>query len=364
MALAVAILALGLAACGGGESPTPSPQPQPTTTPIPVAPTATATPRPTPQPSQTITIYSGRNQVLVGAIIEQFTKDTGIKVQVRYGDTAQLAAAILEEGRNSPADVYWAQDAGALGAIAKKGVLVKLPDSILNKVDARFRSPKGEWVGVTGRARVVAYNTKKLSEQDLPDSIYGFTDSKWKGRIGWAPTNGSFQAFVTALRVVDGEAKARQWLEGIKANQPKAYRNNTTALLAVASGEADVAFINHYYLYAQLKEQGPSFPARNYYPRAGDAGAMINVAGVGILATSKKQEAALRFVEYMLSGKAQTYFASGESSDDPFEYPLIQGVNPHPDLPPLSQLKTPNIDLGNLDDLEGTLKLLRDLGIL
>ncbi len=313
---------------------------------------------------QTITVYSGRAEDLVGPIIEQFTRDTGVKANVRYGGTAELAAAILEEGKNSPADVYWAQDAGALGALSRSGVFAKLPDNIVTRVDQRFRSPKGEWVGITGRARAVAYNTRKLAEKDLPDSTFGFTDPKWKGRIGWAPTNGSFQAFVTAMRIVEGEAKTRQWLEGIKANNPKAYRNNTAVLLAVASGEVDAGFVNHYYLYAQLKEKGPSFPARNYYPRAGDVGGMVNVAGAGVLATSKNKDAALKFVDYMLSSGAQTYFAGDAPGGDAYEYPLISGVPIHVELTPLSQVKTPNVDLGSLSDLEGTLKLLRDVGIL
>ncbi|MBI4336879.1 MAG: iron ABC transporter substrate-binding protein [Chloroflexi bacterium] len=310
----------------------------------------------------TLTVYSGRSEELVGPIIEQFRKTTGIDVQVRYGGTAELAATILEEGQNSPADVYWAQDAGALGALSKGGKLAKLPDSVLNKVEGRFRSPKGEWVGVTGRARVVAYNTKNVTEADLPDSISGFTDPQWKGRIGWAPTNGSFQAFVTALRIAEGDAKARQWLEGVKANGAKTYGNNSAIVRAVATGEVDVGFVNHYYLYTFLKEQGLSFPVRNYSPRAGDAGAMINVAGVGVLGTSKHRQEALRFLEYLLSNEAQKYFA-GDTPDDAFEYPLVAGVPTHPDLPSLSQIKTPNIDLSNLDDLQGTLRLLRDVGV-
>ncbi|MSQ11557.1 MAG: iron ABC transporter substrate-binding protein [Dehalococcoidia bacterium] len=310
-----------------------------------------------------LTVYSGRAEELVGPIITQFEEDTGVKVQVRYGETAQLAATILEEGKNSPADVFWAQDAGALGAVAKKGLFLELPDSVLERVEKRFRSPKGQWVGITGRARVVAYNTQKLTEQDLPDSIWGFTEPTWKGRIGWPPTNGSFQAFVTALRVLEGEDRAREWLRGIQANEPKAYRNNTTALLAVAAGEVDVAFVNHYYLYAQLKEQGPSFAARNYSPRAGDAGAMINVAGAGVLKSSKHQDGAVQLLGYMLADKAQRFFA-GDSPDDAFEYPLAPGIPTHPKLVPLSQLKSPNLVLSDLEDLDGTLEILRELGIL
>ncbi len=327
----------------------------------PTAPPSSA--QPTAKPAGPLTVYSGRSEELVEPIIEQFQKDTGIEVKVRYGDTAELAATISEEGSRSPADVFWAQDAGALGAVAKQGLFQTLPSDLLNRVDARFRSANGEWVGITGRVRVVAYNTKKLTEADLPASIYGFTDAKWKGRIGWSPTNGSFQAFVTAMRLLDGEAKARQWLEGIKANQPKAYANNEAVALAVGNGEVDVGFVNHYYLYALLKSQGPSFPLRNYYPREGGVGALVNAAGIGILKSSQHQAAARAFIDYMLSRKAQEYFG-GDSPDDAYEYPLVQGIQIHPDLPPLSQIKSPKVDLSNLDDLQGTLKLLQDLGIL
>lgn len=205
----------------------------------------------------------------------------------------------------------------------------------------------------------MVYNTKALKPEDLPDSLRGFTDPKWKGKIGWAPTNGSFQAFVTALRLTDGEEAARKWLEGIKVNAPKLYQNNTAIVQAVGAGEIEVGFVNHYYLFRFLKEQGESFPARNYHPRAGDSGAMINVAGAGILTTAKNAKAAERFIEYLLAKDAQQYFA-----DETFEYPLVDGIKTHSVLLPLSQIKIPQIDLGSLADLEKTLKLLRDTGVL
>lgn len=307
---------------------------------------------------RSLTVYSGRVESLVGPLLDQFGKDTGIDVKVRYGDTAELAAAILEEGANSPADLFLAQDAGALGAVAQRNAFVKLPDGILNKVEARFRSSVGHWVGVSGRARVVAYNTQALREEDLPDSILGFTDPKWQGRLGWPPTNGSFQAFVTALRQTEGEAEARRWLQGIKANNPKSFANNTAAVRAVAAGEIDVGLVNHYYLYAIQKDQGP-MPVRNYHPRDGRAGAMINVAGVGILASSKNHEPARQLVEYLLAAKAQEHFAK-----ETFEYPLIAGVSPPAGAPALAQIRTPNIDLGSLADLDATLRVLRETGVL
>jgi iron(III) transport system substrate-binding protein len=304
-------------------------------------------------------VYSGREEALVGDVIEQFEEQSGVDVQVRYGDTAELGATILEEGQNSPADVFFAQDPGALGAVADAGALRELPQDILDRVPERFRSPEGYWVGTSGRARVVAYNTEAVSEEDLPDSILDFTDPEWEGRIGWAPTNGSFQAFVTALREIEGEAAAREWLLGIEENEPLAYPDNSATLEAVASGEVEVGFINHYYLYRALEEQGEDFGARNYnFPR-GDVGNLVIVAGAGVLNTADNPEAAESFVEYLLSEEAQQYFA-----DETFEYPLIEGVQTPEELPPLPEIESPNVNLGDLDDLQGTLELLRRTGVL
>ena len=306
-----------------------------------------------------LVVYSGREEDLVGPIIEQFEEETGIDAQVRYGDTAELAATIAEEGENSPADVFFAQDPGALGAIADEGALRELPEDTLARVPEQFRSPDGLWVGTSGRARVVAYNTEALQEEDLPPSIFDFTDPEWRGRIGWAPTNGSFQAFVTALRAIEGEDRAREWLEGIQANDPVAYPDNSTALQGVASGEVDVAFVNHYYLYRALAEQGEDFGARNYYLKNGDPGALVLVAGTGILRTADNPEEAQRFVDFLLSDEAQHYFA-----DETYEYPLVEGIETPEGLVPLSEIETPNVDLGDLDDLQGTLELLRETGVL
>jgi iron(III) transport system substrate-binding protein len=279
-------------------------------------------------------------------------------VAVRYGDTAEMANLILTEGENSPADLHFAQDAGALGALASEGLLATLPDDVLGLVEDRFRSPDGQWVGLSGRSRVVAYNTDNVDPADLPDTIFGFTDPEWSGRIGWAPTNGSFQSFVTALRVLEGEDRAREWLEGIQANDPNVYEGNNPALEAVIAGEIDVAFINHYYLMQRLAED-PDVPAANYFVPGGDPGALVNVAGAGILNTADQADAAEQLVEFLLSEEAQTYFA-----EETKEYPLAAGVEPDPELPPLGEIATPDIDLSDLSDLEGTLELLQDLGIL
>jgi len=309
------------------------------------------------QGGETLTIYSGREETLVGPIIEQFQKATGINVAVKYGSSAALALTILEEGENSPADLYYGSDPGSLGALSH--LFTRLPDGILGRVAESLRSPEGIWVGLSGRARVIVYNTEKVKPEDLPDSIFGFTDPVWKGRIGWATTNGSFQSMVTAMRLLWGEQKTSQWLEGIQANNPKMYPKNTPIVAAAGAGEIDVGFVNHYYLYRFLQEQGESFPARNYYLKGGDPGATMLVSGAGILTTSKNKEAAEQFLEFMLSTVSQQYFAS-----QTYEYPLVEGVKTHREIMPLDQIELPDIDLSRLTDIEGTLALLRETGVL
>jgi len=301
-----------------------------------------------------LTIYSGRAENLVGPIIQKFEQETGIKTEVRYGDTAALALAIIEEGRNSPADVYFAQDAGALGALSKEGRLLKISTPILQKVDPAYQSLNGEWVGITGRARVVDYNINLVDKSELPDSIWGFLDPKWKGKIGWAPSNGSFQAFITALRIIEGEDRTREWLLGIMANEPVVYSGNAPIVEAIARGEVHVGFVNNYYLQ-RFTSKDPSYPVAHHYTK-GDAGSMINVAGAAIVDTTKNKALAERFIEYMLNEDAQTYF-----STNTYEYPLVKGVKVVGPQVPIEQINKPNIDLSNLDDLQGTLNLLRDI---
>ncbi len=306
---------------------------------------------------QTLTIYSGRSEALVGPIIQQFRSATGFDVKVKYAGTSQLAATLLEEGGNSPADVFFAQDPGGLGAV--EDMLATLPEHILGQVPVWARSPEGKWVGISGRARTVVYNTERLTEDDLPVDMFGFVDPKWNGRIGWAPTNASFQTMVSGMRALWGEEKTRLWLEGVQANEPKVYPKNTPQVAAVAAGEIDVGFVNHYYLFRFLAEEGEDFPARNYHPTGGGPGAMIMVAGAGILSTSENQENAEKFLQFMLSQVGQQYF-TGQT----FEYPLVEGVKTHRILVPFDEINNPSIPLHDLADLEGTQTLLSETGIL
>ena len=328
-----AVALLALAACGGGTAGTGLESPG------------------------SLVVYSGRSESLVGPVIELFRDATGVDVAVKYGSTSELAATLLEEGRHSPADLFFSQDPGGLGAV--EDMLAPLPADIVSLVPDWARSPDSSWVGISGRARVVVYNTDTLSEGDLPASILGFTDPRWKGRIGWAPTNASFQTMVTSMRVIWGEERTREWLQGVQANRPNTYPNNTPIVIATESGEIDVGFVNHYYLHRFIQEDGEEFGARNHYLADGGPGSLVMVAGAGILETAEDRENAERFLRFMLSRVAQQYFA-GET----FEYPLVEGVKTHRLLVPLSEVNRPNIDAASLSDIRGTQALLRDLGII
>jgi iron(III) transport system substrate-binding protein len=361
----LAVVAGALSACAAAAPAAPAPTPQIIRETVEVQVTAPpqvvqATVEVPADPGELV-VYSGRSEALVAPIIAQFAEATGIQVDVRYGSTSEMAATLLEEGSNSPADVFFAQDPGGLGAVAKAGLFAALPNDLLSKAPERFRSPEGQWVGISGRARVVVYNTDRLKPEDLPADIADFTDPKWSGRIGWAPTNGSFQAMVTAMRVQWGEDKTRQWLEGIQTNQPKVFEGNAPIVEAVAAGEIDVGFVNHYYLYRYLQEQGDGFKARNHFLTGGGPGSLIMAAGAGRLASGKNEANALRFLQFMLSPVAQQYF-SGQT----FEYPVAEGVVTPRGLPPLAELDAlaMDINMAELDDLKGTTDLLQSVGVL
>lgn len=312
------------------------------------------------QGPEKLTVYSGRNEALVGPLLKQFTKDTGIEVAVRYADSASLAAQLVEEDSRSPADVFFSQDAGALGSLSKRGLLAAAPPEAVQAVDAKYRSKDDTWVGVSGRARVIVYNPTKVPEAEVPTSVFDLTDPKWRGRIAVAPTNASFQSFVTAMRIQAGEDRTQEWLRGLKANEPKTFPGNLPVVEAVDKGEADLGLVNHYYIYARGAAIGQDkVVARNAFTTNGDPGALINVAGVGILKSSKNADTAATFVKYLLAKDAQTYFA-----EETHEYPLLGGVPTAAGLIPLSEIQSPDIDLSDLDTLEQTLAMIREAGLL
>ncbi len=310
--------------------------------------------------NEVLTVYSGRNESLIGPILEQFTEDTGINVKVLYGGTSAVANQILAEGDNSRADVFIAQDGGALGALAAADMLQALPDVTLGRVDTAFVSPDGMWVGLSGRARVLVYSPELLEEMglELPESILELTDEKWRGLVGWAPTNASFVSNVTAMRVLLGDEETARWLSDMIANSIQAYPKNTPIVRAVIDGEIVAGLVNHYYLFRFLAEDSEITATLHFFP-GGDVGSLINVAGAAVLRTSDQQELALQLIDYLLSDTAQEYFA-----EHTFEYPLVDTVEPTVDLPALADIEAPEIDLSNLDDLQGTLDMIEESGAL
>ncbi|MBW5482970.1 iron ABC transporter substrate-binding protein [Streptomyces bambusae] len=306
-----------------------------------------------------LVIYSGRNENLVKPLIQKLEKNLGTKVEVRYGGSAELAAQLLEEGDKTKAGLFFSQDAGALGALSKEQRLAPLPQATLDKVAPAYRGSAGDWAGVSGRVRVLMYHPDQVPTP--PNSVHDLVKPEWKGKIGYAPTNASFQAFVTGMRVLEGDEATRTWLKGFKANQPKAYEGNVNVLDAVDKGEVAIAPLNHYYWYERVAEKGADkVKAKVHYLPGGDPGGLVNVAGVGILkGTDEKQAAyAQQAVDFLLSAEAQSYFA-----EETKEHPLVAGVKTAEGVPALETLQPPKIDLGKLDSLKETLAMLQEVGL-
>ena len=323
--------------------------------------TATSGAATAPTQTTSLTIYSGRDEALVEPIMERFTRETGIALKVRYASSTSLATALVEEGNDSPADVFWATEPGTLGLVSARGLLKRLPQKTVGKVPSRFSTPSRRWVGTSARSRVLVYNTQALTQSQLPSSVWGLTKAQWKGKLGVAPTNASFQAFLGATIHLHGEARVRAWLQGLKNNDVKFFPNNTTTVQAVARGDVQVGLVNHYYLYNVLADT-PNLPIRNHWFREGDPGALVLAAGVGIVSATEKDAAAQRFVDFLHSKWAQRFIARGPGAA---EYPLIKGVPRRPGLPALTSLKGPKYNLGRLAaDLQPAIRLLLETGYL
>jgi iron(III) transport system substrate-binding protein len=309
---------------------------------------------------ETLTIYSGRNENLVGGVLDQLQEATGAQVDVLYGDSSELAAQLLEEGERTDADLFFSQDAGALGALSAAGRLVELPEETLTIAPEKYRASDGTWVATSARARVVVYDPDQVSEDELPADVDELVAPEFKGKVGFAPSNASWQSFVTGLRVLKGDEEAKDWLTRFAANDPQRFEKNGMILDAVNDGQVALGLINHYYYYAKVAEEGQdAVSARLHYVGGDDPLALVNVAGVGVIEGSEQSEAAQRTVEFLLSEQAQEYFA-----DETAEYPVRDGVSASEhDLPPLDDVASPDIDLSELASLEETLAMLQEVGL-
>jgi iron(III) transport system substrate-binding protein len=329
-----------------------------------------------------LVIYSGRSQALVDSLVQQYQAQSDIPVRVRYGSDTQLQAALQEEGDQSPADVFWANTTGALGNAVNNGQLATLPDSLLNRPE-RFVPSSERWIPVTTRFRVLAYNTEQVDTTDLPASVLDLPDmEELEGRIGWTPAYSSFQDFVTALRLTEGEETARTWLEDMQELNPNSYTSNTPMIEALAAGEIDVALTNHYYVLRirhsapegeyeggeeeeeeEEEEEGvpASAPVEMYRFADGDFGNLALVTGAGVLQTSDQTGAAHDFLRFLLSQEAQSFAATQVN-----EYPVVSGAEVPDYLIPVEDALalSPEFELDRLREREATLELLRDVGLL
>lgn len=307
----------------------------------------------------TLTVYSGRSEELVQPLIDRFSEETGIDVTVRYAGSADLAATILEEGENSPADVFFAQDPASLGSVALTGLFIPLPDDVVATVPDRFSDPDGAWVGISGRARVVVHDAARVPADTLPATEDGFADPSWSGGVAIAPTNGSFLAFVAAKILIDGEDATRTWLGAMADNDAPTYPSNSSIVAAVIDGQVPSGLVNHYYLLRALAED-PDGAAANYFFTMPTAGSLVMPAGVGIMATTDSADAADTFVRFLVGDVAQQYF-----SEETFEYPLVPGIEADPRLPAIETIPTPEIDLSLLaTTLDRATDLVAEAGLL
>jgi iron(III) transport system substrate-binding protein len=308
--------------------------------------------------SDELTIYSGRSRDLVEPLLNRFAEETGVAIAVKYGDSTDLALLLAEEGDRSPADVFFSQSPGTVGFLDERGLLTALPDDVVSAVPEDYRSGDGRWVGITARQRVLVYNADEIDEEELPTSILDLTDPDYRGRVAVAPSNASFQDFVTAMRQRLGDDETLAWLEGMATNESPVYANNNAIVEAVGRGEVPMGLVNHYYNERFLAED-PSLPSRNAHFESGDLGNLVIESSATVLASNDRGADAQRFVEYLLSEDAQRYFA-----EETFEYPLAEGVPAPPNLTPLDELEPPEVDIDELGaGFEGTQELIDRSGI-
>jgi iron(III) transport system substrate-binding protein len=304
-----------------------------------------------------LTVYSGRSEEFIAPFFAQWEAQSGIKLNVRYGDSAELAAQILEEGSNSPADLFLSQDAGSLGAVAEAGLFTQLSAEIASAIPATYVAANRNWVGVTGRARVFAYAPGRVKV--LPQSVADLTKPEYKNQVGIAPTNASFQAFVTALIESKGADFAKSWLKGLQANGVKIYPKNSAIVEAIDKGEISIGLVNHYYIWEVSEGLGRAINVKNGFFATGDLGNLINVSGAGVLASSKKYAAAEDLINFLTSGPTQAKFVS-----DTHEYSLLPDAAAPTDVPTLDQIGAPAVDLNALKNIKVTQDLLIEVGLL
>jgi iron(III) transport system substrate-binding protein len=307
---------------------------------------------------ETLVIYSGRTSELVKPLLDQFADESDISIEVRYDDSANLALLLDEEGDRTNADVFISQSPGAVGFLDQAGRLGALPEGVVSEVPEGDAAADGSWVGLSGRVRTLVYNTDEVDPETLPESVLDLTDPAYAGQVALAPTNGSFQDFVTVMRTQLGESEAQAWLEAMAEGDPPAFDNNLAIVQAVGRGEVPMGLVNHYYAFV-AKDEDPDLPVENHFFAQGDYGSTLLVTAASIIDGTNQHDAAEQFVGFLLSDEAQRYF-----SDETFEYPLADGAEPSDVLPSFDQINATRVDLGELGSgLEATAEMIDESGL-
>jgi iron(III) transport system substrate-binding protein len=307
-------------------------------------------------------LYNGQHPQTTQALVAGFEKATGIQVEVRSNDEDVLAVQLVEEGSASPADLFCTENSPALEYLQDKGLLAHLPDAILGRVQSKYDSPEGDWVGVSARVSVLAYNTRLLKPAQLPTSVMQLSQRRWKGLLAIAPGETDFQPIVTSIARRYGRAAALTWLEAIKSNAgQQVYPDNETITSAVNSGQAEIGIINHYYWYRLQAEIGASqIHSAIAYFAPHDAGYVIDVSGAAVLKSSPHRAAAERFLGFLVSHAGQEILAQSDS----FEYPLGSGVVTAKPLRPFSSLQPAPLTIADLGDGAEAVALLHKAQLL
>ncbi len=311
--------------------------------------------------AQTLTLYNAQHEQVVGMLTAMFTAETGIKVQVHTGEGPDIAAQILQEGADSPADVFFTENSPELILLDEKGLLAPVDAAALSRVPAKYSAADGDWLGVLARENVLDFNGSMISESALPASLLDLARPEWAGKVGIAPSDADFLPLVSAVIRTDGKPAALAWLNGLKANA-KIYEDDESVVAAVARGDVAVGVVNNYYWARLETDLGPQkIDSALYHFKHGDIGGLINISGAAVLKSSKNQAAAQKFLAFLVSPQAQK--ALGESEVD-FEYPLAPGVAPNKLLAPFSLLQPPSISVSKLGDDQDAGALLQQAGLI
>jgi iron(III) transport system substrate-binding protein len=337
-----ATAALGLAACGSSATPT-----------------ATGSASADSKASGEITVYNAQHEELTQAWVDAFTKETGIKVTVRNGEDPEMANQIIQEGAASPADVFLTENSPAIAQVENAGLFADVDKATVDQVPAAYRPSTNKWTGIAARSTVLVYNKSKLTEDKLPKSLLDLAKPEWKGKWAAAPTGADFQAIVSALLELKGEAATEEWLKSMKDNA-KTYNGNSSAMKAVNAGEVDTALIYHYYYFGdQAKTSENSNNIAQYYFKNQDPGAFVSLSGGGVLKSSKNAAAAQAFLKFLTGKKGQEVLQKGTS----YEYAIASDVPANDKLVPLQELQAPTVDPAKLNSAKVT-ELMTKAGLL